>query len=90
MAEKKRALQLDPQGPAPGETEAGRRAVGTVETYGGPVRLRRARRPLALARQPVWPSPSVHRVGARKEVFRGSLAGPLPFLRRKVANEYWG
>ncbi len=40
MAEKKRARQLHPQGAAPGETEAGHRAVGTVETYGRPVRLR--------------------------------------------------
>ena len=40
MAEKKRALQLHPQGAACGETEAGHRAVRTVETYGGPVRLR--------------------------------------------------
>ena len=40
MAEKKRSLQLHPQGPAPGETVAGHQAVQTVETYGGPVRLR--------------------------------------------------
>ena len=40
MAEKKRARQLHPQGPARGETVAGRRAVRTVETYGGPVCLR--------------------------------------------------
>ena len=39
MAEKKRARQLHPQGPARGETVVGRRAVRTVETYGGPVRL---------------------------------------------------
>ena len=40
MAEKKRARQLHPQGPAPGEVVAGRRAVQTVDTYSGPVRLR--------------------------------------------------
>ena len=40
MAEKKRALQLHPAGPVPGETVAGRPAVQTVETYGGTVRLR--------------------------------------------------
>ena len=40
------------------------------------LRPRRARPPLALRRRSVWPSPSVHRVGARKEVFRGSIAGP--------------
>jgi hypothetical protein len=39
-------------------------------------RPRRARLPLAMTRQTMWPSPSVHRVGARNSVFRGSIAGP--------------
>ena len=37
---KKQALQLHPQGPAPGEVVGGRPTVQTVDTYGGPVRLR--------------------------------------------------
>ncbi len=42
-------------------------------------RPRRTPPPLALMRQPVWPFPSVHKVGARKELFRGSIAGsPVP------------
>ena len=40
MAVKKRARQLHPQGPAPGEVVGGRPSVQTVDTYGGPVRLR--------------------------------------------------
>ena len=32
--------------------------------------------PLAKARRWIWPSLSVHKVGTRKEVFRGSIGGP--------------
>ena len=38
--------------------------------------LSRVLPPLALARRLILPSLSVHKVGTRKEVFRGSIGGP--------------
>ena len=48
--------------------EVSRRAWG--------LRPRRARRRLAMASAPVWPSASEHCVGARNEFFHGSIPSP--------------
>ena len=71
-------LAPSPTGPlfAAGVAEVSRFSCEEFPDVHGFPRPRRARLPLALTRQSMWPSPSVHRVGARKEVFRGSIIGP--------------
>jgi hypothetical protein len=71
-------LAPSPTGPrfAAGAAEVSRFSCGEFPGVPGFPRPRRARSPLANARRTIWPSPSVHRVGARNSGFRGSIAGP--------------
>jgi hypothetical protein len=71
-------LAPSPTGPrfAAGAAEVSRFSCGEFPGVPGFPRPRRARSPLANARRTMWPSPSVHRVGARYSGFRGSIAGP--------------
>ena len=55
-------------------TSPGSRARSFLTCTGS--RPRRVRSPLAKARRLMLPSLSVHKVGTRKEVFRGSIGGP--------------
>jgi len=71
-------LAPSPTGPrfAAGAAQVSRFSCGEFPDVPGFPRPRRARAPLANTRRTIWPSPSVHRVGARKSGFRGSIAGP--------------
>jgi len=61
---------------AAGVAEASRFSCREFPGVRGFPRPRRAPAPLAETRRWMWPSPSVHRVGARNSGFRGSIAGP--------------
>ena len=69
-------LGLHPPACFAGGAEVSRFSRGEFPDVHGFYRPRRAHTSLAKARRVMWPSPSVHRVGARNSVFRGSMAGP--------------
>ena len=58
---------------AAGAAELSRFSCGEFPDVHGFSRPRRVRPPLAVARQSIWPSPSIDRVGTPRDVFRGSI-----------------